>query len=255
MSFNERGKLSMTNSDNTASVAAAYVQRGWKVIQLHDVTAGACSCRFGQYCDSPGKHPLDNAWQLNYLSTAPEVYAAWARHPHANVGVVTGPDSGIWVLDIDPGHDGHLSLAALEMEHGGLPKTYTVRTGSGGLHFYFDLAGIDFDLNNATGGKGATPKFPRGMDVRGRGGFVVAPPSVSGLGPYGALPDPDVMHQVSPLVSAPIWCVERQRPRPFVRPEIKPGAMFREGHSYALTAVRGELAMMAARPYRDGRPR
>lgn len=179
------------------------------------------------------------------MATAPEVYAAWARNPRANVGIVTGPDSGIWVLDIDPAHDGNLSLAALEMEHGALPKTYTARTGSGGLHFYFDLAGVDFDLNNATGAKGANPKFPRGMDVRGRGGFVVAPPSVSGFGSYGVLPDPDAMYQVSPVVSAPAWCIERQRPRPYVRPEILPDAVFREGHSYALSAVQGELSMMA----------
>ena len=234
----------MTNANDTASVAAAYVQRGWKVIQLHDVSAGACSCEKGQYCDSAGKHPVARAWQLNYLSTMPEVYAAWATRPQANVGVVTGSVSGIWVLDIDPKHGGLESLAGLEMVHGALPKTYMVRTGSGGLHFYFRLDDIDFDLTNTTGRVGG--RFPPGMDVRGRGGFVVAPPSVSGRGGYGALPDPDLPHLVGPVTQAPIWLTEMQRPKAYVRPEILPEAIFREGHAYALTAVRGELNAMAS---------
>lgn len=234
----------MTNANDTASVAAAYVQRGWKVIQLHDVTAGACSCDKGQYCDSAGKHPIATAWQLNYLSTMPEVYAAWAARPQANVGVVTGSVSGIWVLDIDPKHGGLESLAGLEMAHGALPKTYMVRTGSGGLHFYFQLTDIDFDLTNTTGRIGG--RLPPGMDVRGRGGFVVAPPSVSGYGGYGALADPDMPHLVGPVMQAPIWLTEMQRPKAYVRPEILPEAIFREGHAYALTAVRGELEAMAS---------
>lgn len=172
----------------TASMAAAYVQRGWKVIQLHDVTAGACSCVMATHCGSAGKHPLANAWQANFIADVPTVYAAWAARPQANVGVVTGPPSGIWVLDIDPAHDGHLRLAELVAAHGPIPDTYTVSTGSGGTHYYFGLSPVDFDLTNSQGGFG---KFPKGIDVRGRGGFVVAPPSVSSRGAYRILSDPD----------------------------------------------------------------
>lgn len=175
----------MTSPNDTPLLAAAYVTRGWKVIQLYDVTTGACSCYKGQYCPSPGKHPVRDAWQVNYLSTAPEVYAAWSARPLANVGVVTGAVSGIWVLDVDPKHGGHERLAELEMANGPLPKTYTVRTGSGGLHFYFSLDNVDFDLTNSPG------RLPHGLDVRGRGGFVVAPPSVSTFGPYLVMGDPD----------------------------------------------------------------
>lgn len=172
---------------NIAAVAAGYTQRGWKVIQLHDYTTGACSCRDGQYCKSAGKHPLWENWQHVHLGSPPEVYAAWAARPTANVGIVTGPKpaSGIWVLDVDPIHDGHNRLAELEMRHSPLPRTYTVRTGSGGLHFYFTLDDVDFDLTNSSG------RLPSGLDVRGRGGFVVAPPSISGRGQYLAMSDPD----------------------------------------------------------------
>jgi len=175
-----------------ASVAAAYCRRGWRVIQLHDYTAGACSCRAGQHCGrSAGKHPIADAWQHNYLSTPPEVFAAWAARPQANVGIVTGPASGIWVLDVDPDHDGHNRLGELELAFGPLPKTYTVRTGSGGMHFYFALGDVDFDLTNSRG------RLPAGLDVRGRGGFVVAPPSVSGRGPYLVMSDPDELARMT----------------------------------------------------------
>lgn len=173
-----------------AEAAVRYVTRGWKVIQLHDYVTGACSCQFGQHCKSPGKHPLANQWQDRYLSSVPEVYAAWAARPQANVGIVTGPVSGLFVLDVDPGHGGHERLAQLEMAYGPLPKTYTTRTGSGGLHFYFTLDGVDFDLTNSRG------RLPVGLDIRGRGGFVVAPPSVSGVGPYLAMEDPDATARI-----------------------------------------------------------
>lgn len=177
--------LSLTGQE-TAAVAASYTQRGWRVIQLHDVTTGACSCRDGQYCKSAGKHPIWDKWQAgSWLSTPPEVYAAWAARPQANVGIVTGPPSGIWALDVDPLHDGHNRLAELELAFGPLPKTYTVRTGSGGMHLYFAMTGVDFDLTNSRG------RLPLGLDVRGRGGYVVAPPSVSDRGAYAVLADPD----------------------------------------------------------------
>lgn len=235
----------MTAPNDTALAAAAYVQLGWKVIQLHDVRTGACSCDKGRYCDdSAGKHPIAKAWQLNYLSDVPSVYAAWAARPQANIGIVTGPPSGIWVLDIDPKHGGLESLSALEMTHGALPKTYTIRTGSGGLHFYFTLAGIDFDLTNTMGRAGG--RLPVGMDVRGRGGFVVAPPSVSGHGAYAAMADPDRPYLVGPLAHAPTWLSEMQRPKVYAAPAAPAAGVFREGHGYALAAVRAELEVLAS---------
>lgn len=168
-----------------ASMATAYVRRGWKVIQLHDVTAGWCSCRDATACESAGKHPVARAWQNSFIDSVEGVAAAWAARPVANVGIVTGPVSGIWVLDVDPAHGGHERLAELVAQFGPVPDTYTVGTGSGGTHYYFTTRGLDFDLTNSRGA------LPAGIDVRGRGGFVVAPPSVSGIGAYRTLADPD----------------------------------------------------------------
>ena len=173
----------MPVTDDIAAAACSYVQRGWKVIQLHDVTAGHCSCYEARGCESAGKHPIARAWQLNFLETPGEVMSAWTARPFANVGIVTGPPSGVWVLDVDPLHDGPQRLAELQAVSGPLPQTYTVQTGSGGWHLYFSMAGIDFDLTNSRG------SLPLGLDVRGRGGYVVAPPSVSARGRYAALND------------------------------------------------------------------
>lgn len=169
--------------DDIAAAACSYVQRGWKVIQLHDVTAGHCSCFEARQCESAGKHPIARAWQLNFLETPGEIMSAWAARPFANVGIVTGPPSGIFVLDVDPVHDGPQRLAELQQAHGALPHTFTVQTGSGGWHLYFSMAGVDFDLTNSRG------SLPLGLDIRGRGGFVVAPPSVSARGRYSVIAD------------------------------------------------------------------
>ena len=165
-------------TDDIPAAACQYVQRGWKVIQLHDVTAGHCSCHDGRECASAGQHPIAKAWQLGCLETPGEVLSAWAARPWANVGIVTGPPSGIFVLDVDPLHDGPQRLQELQQTHGPLPPTYTVQTGSGGWHLYFSLHNVDFEVTNSRG------SLPLGLDIRGRGGFVVAPPSISARGRY-----------------------------------------------------------------------
>jgi len=92
----------------------------------------------------------------------------WRRWPDANVGVVTGTRSGYVVLDVD-GAAGLRSLAELERRHGKI-ETAQVLTGSGGRHYWFRApAG---ELRNSAGALG------EGLDVRGEGGYVVAPPSV-----------------------------------------------------------------------------
>lgn len=92
----------------------------------------------------------------------------WRRYPCAGVGVVTGAVSGLWVVDVDS-PVGQAQLVALDV-----PTTPTATTGKG-RHLYFTFPG---DLRN-TAGKVA------GLDTRGDGGYVVAPPTVHPSGrPY-----------------------------------------------------------------------
>ena len=61
----------------------------------------------------------------------------WSRKPNANIGIATGRESGCFVLDVDIDKGGEESLRALEQEHGELPATKKVKTGTGGWHYYF----------------------------------------------------------------------------------------------------------------------
>lgn len=101
------------------------------------------------------------------------VTAMFADHPDANVGIRTGVASKIIVLDVDPRHDGDKSLARFEATRGPLPPTVECLTGGGGRHLYFLYP--DERIGNRT-------SVRPGLDVRGEGGYVVAPPSVHASG-------------------------------------------------------------------------
>lgn len=97
----------------------------------------------------------------------------WKRWPDANIGLATGSASGgIVVIDVDidenKGVYGDDSLREWERENGELPQTWMAITGRGGNHYYYRT---DQKIKNATG------IYP-GIDIRGEGGYVVAPPSI-----------------------------------------------------------------------------
>ena len=83
-----------------------------------------------------------------------------------NLGIVTGQASGIAVVDID-GEQGRATLDRLAVELGPLPATAAVASGrvGGGLHLYYRISGP------------APENDGDGLDIRGDGGLVVAPPS------------------------------------------------------------------------------
>ena len=83
-----------------------------------------------------GKKPLLKNYP-NLATTDDLIIDDWAReHPDANIGIVTGIESGVIVLDVDRRRDGHITLAGLETTYGKLPPTWTVETRDG-LHIYF----------------------------------------------------------------------------------------------------------------------
>ena len=97
----------------------------------------------------------------------------WQKWPNASVGVATGSVSNLIVIDEDidddKGLDGHHSMMLWEREHGDLPETVRAITGRGGSHSYYHYTGKD--ITNRAG-------IIEGVDVRGEGGYVVAPPSI-----------------------------------------------------------------------------
>jgi hypothetical protein len=130
----------------------------------------------------------------------------WGRWPDANVAIRTGAVSGLVVLDVDPDHGGDQSLERVLDRFGPLPDGRLVRTGSGGRHFYFAHPGSL--VRNDTG-----RLLGRGLDIRGDGGYVIAPPSrhVSG-GSYVL----EAGGQIIPEI--PGWLIELLRPPPTPKP-------------------------------------
>ena len=109
------------------------------------------------------KAPLTPHGLTDATTDASRVHAFWTRHPGASIGVVAGEESGWWVLDVD-------RLQALDELGLELPPTLTVRTPSGGLHYYFK-----HDPRIVGNGRG---RLPHGIDVRGGGrGYSLLPPS------------------------------------------------------------------------------
>jgi Bifunctional DNA primase/polymerase, N-terminal/AAA domain/Primase C terminal 1 (PriCT-1) len=144
-----------------------------------------------------GKRPR-TAHGLHDAATDPVTIERWFEQPGANVGVRTGAESGLLVLDVD-GEPGGDTLAALEREHGELPSTVECLTGGGGRHLYFSHPGQS--VRNSAG------KLGTGLDTRGDGGYVVCPPSVHESGqPYvwGADLGPEDVELAEP----PTWLLE-----------------------------------------------
>jgi hypothetical protein len=99
------------------------------------------------------------------------IRAWWRSWTDAGVGIATGRASRLVVLDVDPRHGGDDSLRELAARIGGLPDTTVCLTGGGGTHHYYrHPGGRDVPCRVAIGGYA-------GLDLRGDGGYVVAPPS------------------------------------------------------------------------------
>jgi len=112
-------------------------------------------------------------WQNKASKNEKEIRNWWSRWPSANVCIVTGKDSGVVVIDVDPRHGGEESLKELQSSGSNFDGSPSLRTGGGGSHFYFQHPG-----GRVPNRAGVLP----GIDVRGDGGFVVAPPSMHASG-------------------------------------------------------------------------
>ena len=144
---------------------AEYFQ--WAVFPIHSLVNGRCTC--GKECGrAAGKHPLTRNGFKDATNNKAILSRWWERWPWANIGIATGRTSGFFVLDVD-GDKGEDSLRTLLKEHGKLPDTVESLTGGGGRHILFQHPGTD--IRNVV-------RLAPGLDIRGDGGYIVAPPSV-----------------------------------------------------------------------------
>jgi hypothetical protein len=149
---------------------------------------------------SDGKHPAVTGWQKWATTDPGRITRFWTRNPGYNIGISTsvfGADGGCALVAVDvdtkKGKKGLVSLAAVDMEFG-LPDTLSHSTPSGGKHLLY-LCDVPL--------KQGTDVLGEGLDIRSRGGFIVAPGSRIGGVAYERLPGP------STPTEAPEWLVSR----------------------------------------------
>ncbi len=114
------------------------------------------------------------------------------------VAIVTGKISGIIVLDVDPRNGGHDTMQGKD-----LPPTVTVKTGGGGQHYYFKYPANMDSIKNV---KGENVDMP-GIDIKGDGGYVFAPPSIHPSG-HGYEFYDGMEPWNFPLADPPPWLLE-----------------------------------------------
>lgn len=158
-----------------AAMARVYVNTGWQVFPVWWVKDGYCACPDRARCASPAKHPIVPRGVHQATQDAATVTAWWTRWPQANIGLPAGANN-LAVLDVDPRHGGVASLnrlgAYLNRRGTPLPSTLTAATGGGGYHLVYAAP-----AGGVKGGANAFGPDMPGLDTRGRGGYVVAPPS------------------------------------------------------------------------------
>jgi Bifunctional DNA primase/polymerase, N-terminal/AAA domain/Primase C terminal 1 (PriCT-1) len=149
--------------------ALTYVQRGWSVFPLHTPTStGGCSCGKSG-CSDPGKHPRTGHGFKDATTDRATVEGWWKKWPEANIGIATEA-SGLVVVDVDT--EGTLNWTALRLKHGeSVSNTLTVATGGGGRHLIFESSS---EIEVAS----SLSKIATGIDVKAKGGYIVAVPSL-----------------------------------------------------------------------------
>lgn len=156
------------------AAALAYPKLGWRVFPVHSWRDSSCSCGKAD-CDRPAKHPRTIHGLKDATTDEKKIRAWWKKWPDANIGIATGAESGIFVIDIDPHHGGDESLADLERRCGKLPDTVESVTGRLGRHSVFTHPRGGVHIRTIVG-------LAPGIDVRGDGGYIVAPPSIHASG-------------------------------------------------------------------------
>jgi hypothetical protein len=117
-------------------------------------------------CRPQGKEPLGSLVPngcLDATTDAEIIKGWWMKCPNANIGLATGPKSGLAVVDLD----GPAGVTSGNWLH--LSSPITALTGNGKQLFYADTEG---KLRNSV------KKIAEGIDTRGANGYVVAPPSL-----------------------------------------------------------------------------
>jgi|TARA_B110000263_G_C15300306_1_gene507637 P4 family phage/plasmid primase-like protien len=179
--------------DTLLEYALIYAELGWKMLPT-----------------KKDKHPLGGCkWREECTNEKGKLEEWFYKRPHVGIGIAT-EESNLFVLDLDVKIDkegkhinGITALQHLEDEHEPLPETLVSETPSGGRHYYFNYP--------EGGAPQSVNKIAKGIDVRCRGSYAIAPPSFSqtksGYIWYDREPNE------VPIADVPDWLLTLARPQ------------------------------------------
>jgi Bifunctional DNA primase/polymerase, N-terminal len=197
-----------------------------------------CSCG-DRACGQVGKHPpgsLVPHGLKEATTNRARVLAWWTRQPLANIGLATGHRFD--VLDVD-GPEGEQAIRAFAAEHGLASSGPLVRTGGGGWHYYLAPTGLG----------NVHPAGLAHVDWRGRGGYVVAPPSRHHSGhAYQFVAGRDLDAPLAEVPAALRGRLQHRQPERPATPVVPLPLAGGPGHPYARAALAEELAQVATAP-------
>ena len=196
-------------------VALSYATRGWHVLPIKP----------------RDKTPLTAHGKDDATTDEKIIRHWWLKSPNANIGVATGAVSGFVVLDVDAGRGGFEMLTRLASEQDPLPNTLTALTGGGGQHLLFAHPGRL--VSNRT-------NVVPGIDVRGDGGYIVAPPSIHRSGNLYRWLDEN-----TPIAEWPSWLIALLCPGPKASPRMDKPTAANRSQAYVGAALRNELEQLA----------
>jgi len=185
---------------------------------------------------APGsKKPVkDSSGLLDATTHLTTIVEWWDKSPYGNIGIACGP-SGWVVLDFDAGKPEYPAASEeMRLKLVRSHPTLTVRTRSGGYHMIYRQQPDSEPIHNSQ------DKLSLCVDVRGAGGYVVAPPSVVEGGKY-------TFEDKSPITVVPDWVVEQLR-RPEPKKEITPNVNGSINHTVEWSKV--EAAARSLSRYR-----
>lgn len=248
------------------TAALQYARRGWPVFPCREkpeaiivrTADGPKERIYGAKSPYTGKGGLKNA-----TTDERQIVDWWRKWPKALIGLPMGGQMGLFALDFDPRHDEETGeeftleklKAALEEQMGcPLPVSLASRTQSGGVHVFFRQPDGEAIRNRGC--------LPVHVDVRGEGGYVIAPPSVMENGAkYRWIEgrrdtDPvdapvvliDILRQPKRRASAPNAGAD-QAPPASPSPVVVDDALVEGLRKYGLTALDGELRKIGDAPH------
>jgi hypothetical protein len=163
--------------------ALEYANYGWRVVVLHSVREdGACTCRRGNRCETPGKHPRLSEWQKQATTEEDTIIKWWEKWPDANVGIQMGRASGIVDFEVDSPEE----EAAFQRLFDNEPPPTAIFKSSRGKHRLFkwrnDLPGggslkVGLVVRIGNNAKGCQSVFPPSGHASGTMYTWLVPPS------------------------------------------------------------------------------